>query len=203
MELSILFLCSFLLGAVPFGLIIGKLAKGIDIRQYGSGNIGTTNVIRIFGPVWGSIVFVLDVLKGFVPTYIALKLNLSSDWFVVLAGALAVFGHTFSPFLKFKGGKGVATSLGLIIGLSPIISAITFGIFIFVLFVSKYVSLSSCIATISVFFMMLLWKNMDIPVSFQIVVGILTLAIILKHIPNFKRIVSKTEPKIGQRIKID
>ena len=203
MELGILFLCSFLLGAVPFGLLIGKLVKGIDIRLYGSGNIGTTNVIRIFGPVWGSIVFVLDVLKGFVPTYIALKLNLSSDWFVVLAGALSVFGHTFSPFLKFKGGKGVATSLGLIIGLNPIISAITFGIFVLVLSASKYVSLSSCIATLSVFFMMLLWKSMNVPTSFQIVVGILALAIVLKHIPNFKRIANKTEPKIGQRVKIN
>lgn len=199
----ILLVCSYFLGSIPFGLIVGKVVKGVDIREHGSGNIGATNVMRILGPKWGTFVFILDVLKGFIPTFAASKLNLPSDWFIVLAGAMAAVGHTFSPFIKFKGGKGVATSLGLIIGLNPVIAGITLVIFTLVLLVTKYVSLSSCIATAGVFFMMLFWKSMNTPPSFLIVVGVLTLAIIIKHIPNFKRIANGTESKIGQKVKID
>lgn len=202
LKISVLLLAAYILGSIPFGLIVGKLAKGVDIREHGSGNIGATNVLRILGPRWASVVFILDILKGFVPTFIAGNLGLTSDWFVVLAGAIAAFGHTFSVFIRFKGGKGVATSLGVIIGLNPIIAGLGLLIFLIVTFIWRYVSLGSCIGTLSVFLMMLFWKSMDTPLSYKVVVGILIIAIIAKHIPNLKRIINGTEAKIGQKIDI-
>ena len=99
-------LFAFVFGAVPFGFIIGKMVKNIDIRKYGSGNIGATNVLRILGPFWGSVSFLLDVSKGFLPVYMASRAGLS-PWLVILAGAIAVLSHSFSFFLPegFFGGE--------------------------------------------------------------------------------------------------
>jgi len=197
----------YLIGAIPFGLIFVKLIKGVDIREHGSGNIGATNVMRVIGPVWGSIVFILDVLKGFLPTFFIAKYLTNNpkidSWIVVLVGIVAVLGHTFSVFLKFKGGKGVATSLGVIIGLNPLVAAIAYGVYLVVLAISRYVSLGSVVATASVFLMFLFWKHANAPLSYQLLAGILFVAIIYKHIPNLKRIANKTEPKIGQKINVD
>ncbi|MBQ0105303.1 MAG: glycerol-3-phosphate 1-O-acyltransferase PlsY [Armatimonadetes bacterium] len=200
------FIGAYLIGSVPFGLIAGKMVKGVDVRDYGSGNIGATNVMRVLGPVWGSIVFVLDVLKGFIPTFfVALllkKYGLDKEfagWITVFIGIMTVLGHSFSCFLKFKGGKGVATSLGVIVGLDWRVAIIGYVIYLIVLAIWRYVSLGSVIATLSVPVMFICFRYFDAPLSYKILSGILFVAIFLKHIPNIKRLINHTEAKFGEK----
>ena len=144
MKQILLLICSYLLGSIPFGLIIAK-AHGKDLRAIGSGNIGATNVSRALGKKWAYICFVLDVLKGAVPMLVAMKVlavTPHSPWSVmliwILIGCAAVLGHIFSLYLKFKGGKGVATSFGISLGLWPyftICAAIALAVWIIVLLI--------------------------------------------------------------------
>ena len=201
-QAVILFVCAYFLGAIPFGFIIGKLVRKIDIRNYGSGNIGATNVLRVLGPFWGSVSFLFDVLKGFIPTYVASRMGMGA-WIVILAGAIAVFGHTFSVFLRFKGGKGVASSLGVIFGFNYSIALLGLLVFVIVLAATRYVSVSSCLATLSVFIMTLFWQWPPSHLAYKLVVGLLLLAIIVKHSSNFKRLANGTENKFGQKARIN
>ena len=201
-EIILLFIGAYLIGSVPFGLIAGKVTKGVDVREYGSGNIGATNVIRVCGKPIGYCVFFLDVVKGFLPTFltyhIAKHMGFSQEivgLFAVISGVLSVLGHSFSCFLKFKGGKGVCTSLGVIIGLNWLVAAIGYGIFLIVLLISRYVSLGSIIATFSVPFMFISFKYFNAPLSYKVLAVILFIAIFLKHIPNMKRLANGTESK--------
>lgn len=168
MQLWLCPLFAFLLGSIPFGLIIAK-AKGIDIRQHGSGNIGATNVLRVIGKKYGITCLILDALKGFIPTLIAISVIrfvgmknpmtiealtpyahdfpiLTAQIFQVLTGLLAILGHNYSPWVGFKGGKGIATSAGVLIALMPAAIVILLVIWFAVFFISKYVSLASIIA---------------------------------------------------------
>ena len=189
----------YVFGAIPFGLMVGKITRGIDIRDFGSGNIGASNVLRTLGPGPALLVFVLDTAKGWGPVVLCKELGLGEYW--VVAGALlSVLGHTFSVFLRFKGGKGVATSLGVIIGLNPVIAAIALGIWFMVLGISRYISVASILAAISVPVQMVFWRKMNVPVAYQILAGIAALAILAKHIPNIKRLVGGDEPRIGESV---
>ena len=134
-TLAALILPAYFLGSIPFGLIIGKL-RGIDVRAHGSGNIGATNVWRVLGPKWGSLTFLLDAAKGFFAVSLAQQIAWRQaappaleDQYLAYAGVFAalacILGHSFPVWLKFKGGKGVATSLGVIIGLMPPIAGMT------------------------------------------------------------------------------
>lgn len=206
--LIILFLASYLIGSIPFGLIVGKLVKGVDVREYGSGNIGATNVIRVCGLFWGYFTFAIDVLKGFIPTFFTalylkkLGVNLElSGWITVACGVLSVLGHTFSCFLRFKGGKGVCTSLGVVIGLNWLVAVIGYGIFLIILAITRYVSLGSIIATLSVPLMFICFKYFNAPLSYKIIAVLLFIAIFVKHIPNIKRLLNGTESKFGQKKK--
>jgi len=203
----ILFLvCSYLIGAIPFGLIAGKVLKGVDVRDYGSGNIGATNVIRVCGKPIGYLVFTLDVLKGFIPTFLAGHLlfkgfdNEVTGWFTVVCGVLAVLGHTFSCFLKFKGGKGVCTALGVVIGLDWRAALIGYGVFLLVLAITRYVSLGSILGALSVFLMFVFVKYFNSPLAYKVVGGILFLGIIFTHKSNIQRLLNGTESKFGQKI---
>jgi len=191
----------YILGAIPFGLIVGKIAKGIDIRQYGSGNIGASNVLRTLGTGPALLVFVLDTAKGLVAVLICRALALNEYWTVVGA-LLSVFGHTFSVFLKFKGGKGVATSLGVIIGLCPVIAAIAFGLWLLIVGVTRYISLASIVAAVSVPLQMVLWRSMDVHPAYQVLAGVAAFAIVLKHRSNIARLLNGIEPKIGQKVSV-
>ena len=124
---------AYLLGSLPIGLIVGKAVRGIDVREHGSGNIGATNVWRTLGPVWGSLVFALDVGKGLAPVLLAQRNAAHIAWLPVAAGLAAILGHNFSVFLKFKGGKGVATTLGVAFGLSWVAGLVGFGVWLVVL----------------------------------------------------------------------
>lgn len=200
-DLLILAACYFM-GSIPFGLIIGKITRGIDIRDYGSGNIGATNVMRTLGIGPAILVFFFDTAKGFAAVELCRRLGLN-PYLISVGALLCVFGHTFSIFLRFKGGKGVATSLGVIIGLNPIIAGIAFALWVALGLITRYISVASIIATPSVPIMMILWKSMDVPVVYQVLASVAALAIILKHIPNMKRLVNGTESKIGQKVDID
>lgn len=212
MEIIALILIAYLLGSVPFGLIIAK-AHGKDLRSIGSGNIGATNVSRALGKKWAYVCFVLDVLKGFIPTFTAIFF-LDSDlapidfalWLCV--GCAAVFGHIFPIYLNFKGGKGVATSLGIGLGLWPyytIAGICAFIVWAISVLISRYVSLSSIIAGF-VFLIALIasiaiipeWKIANLW-PLLIVAIIMPIMITIRHRENIKRLIAGTENKIGSK----
>lgn len=145
----VLLLCSYLVGAIPFGLVVGKMA-GVDVRQHGSKNIGATNVSRTLGKKLGAVTLILDVCKGFIPMAVAssvLGTEPSSEIVVYGCGIMSVLGHMFPVYLGFKGGKGVATGLGVFLYLSPLAILISLVIFVAVVAVSGYVSAGSLLAS--------------------------------------------------------
>ena len=191
LGLLIVFILSFLLGSVPFGYIIGKL-KGVDVRNYGSGNIGATNVSRVLGKKYGLLVLLLDALKGAAAVLIAKAAGLPAEY-QVLAGISAIAGHCFSPWLGFKGGKGVATALGAFLVISPKTTLVAFLIFLAVLLTTRYVSLSSITAALSY---PLLYKVFENPSPFSfIVVSVGALLIVAKHHSNIRRLLKGEEKK--------
>ena len=193
LKISILFLC-YLLGSFPTGFLFGKYLKNIDLRKIGSGSTGATNVLRNVGKWPALFVFIIDVLKGFIAVKISYIL-ISESIYEVLAGSLAVSGHIWPIWLKGKGGKAVATGLGIFIALSWQVGLASFGIFLLVLSFSKFVSLSSIAASFLLpIFMFLNLGKMDHPYFiFSVLVAVL---IIGKHKTNIARIIKGIEPKI-------
>ncbi|MFH1683294.1 MAG: glycerol-3-phosphate 1-O-acyltransferase PlsY [Candidatus Margulisiibacteriota bacterium] len=189
--LAIIF--AYLLGSIPFGYIIPRIWN-IDIRRYGSGNIGATNVLRTIGPVAGTIVFVLDLLKGAAAVFLAQQAT-QNPWLIILAGSAAVLGHTFPVFLKFKGGKGAATGLGFLLAVAPDIFLGALIIVILIVLITHYVSLASMITTILVTIAFYILKR---PLPYVLVSGLISILITIRHIPNIKRLRKGTEPKIGK-----
>ncbi len=193
---------AYLLGAVPFGLLIGRL-KGIDIRQHGSGNIGATNVLRVLGKPLGITTFVLDALKGFVPSF------LFPAWFgaamepgviSVLCGAAAILGHNFPVFLGFKGGKGIATSAGVLIGIAPQAALAGVLAWVVVFFASRYVSLASILAAVAVIASGW-WFYRDGHLILPVVLTVLGLLAILRHKANIQRLLNGTENRFVKKNK--
>jgi len=142
-------IAAYFVGSIPFGVLIAR-GLGVDIQAEGSGNIGATNVTRVLGPIPGAIVLVLDAAKGALPTWFALT-QVADPWIVIASGAAAIVGHCFSPFLEFKGGKGVATALGVFLVLCPELVAISVLVFVVILKITKVPALGSltAVATIS------------------------------------------------------
>lgn len=182
---------AYLLGSIPFGLIVGKWGYGVDIREHGSGNLGGTNTFRTLGVKAGLLVTAGDILKGTLAC--ALPLLLNSDMHPLLAGFFAVIGHVYPIFARFKGGKAVATSGGVLLLYNPLLFVTMLLFFFLVLYISKYVSLSSMAA--GVYGVIYSLFTQDIPLI--IVISLLTLFVILRHRANIKRILNKTEPKVN------
>ena len=182
---------SFFLGSIPFGYVIGKL-KGVDVRKHGSGNIGATNVSRVLGKKWGAFVLFLDALKGAVPVLIVKLLGYPLEY-QVLAGFLAILGHCFSPFMKFRGGKGVATGLGVFLVVSPLVTLIAALIFFAVFFTTRYVSLSSIIAALS--FPVIFKVLKSPPPSVSLLLFLTAFTVVAKHYQNIKRLLKGEEKK--------
>jgi len=191
---------SYLLGAIPTAYIFGKLYKGIDIRQYGSGNVGATNTFRVLGKVPGTIVLILDIIKGIIPTALfGDVLGLKAIVYRVVFGIVAVCGHNWTIFLQGKGGKGIATSLGVLIGLTLSVAAIrpvlllTLGGWLIVFLASGYVSLASLVAGVLLpFWMVILCQGFEL-----VFLGILfCIFIVFRHRPNIKRLLSGTESRV-------
>ncbi len=190
-ALFLVFILSFLFGSIPFGYLIGKI-KGIDVREHGSGNIGATNVSRVLGKKYGLLVLFLDSLKGALAVLISKLLGLPVEY-QVLAGISAIAGHCFSPWLGFKGGKGVATALGAFLLISPLTTLVSFLIFLTVLILTRYVSLSSITAALSYPLLYKLFEKPS-PLSF-IFVTLGAFLIVLKHHSNIGRLLKGQEKK--------
>jgi len=192
---------SYLIGAVPFGFLIAGI-KGIDIRRYGSGNIGATNVFRVVGRVWGIVTLILDILKGLGPTLlfsIILSDRISEDLIPILkvtCALSAVAGHNWPVYLKFKGGKGVATSAGALLGLAPLAMAVGLGTWIVTLLVTRYVSISSIVSAIGACCFAWFTKEQGETVI-PITLTVLSLAVIIRHKANIKRLINGAENKFS------
>lgn len=198
---------AYLAGSLPFGLIVARLAKGIDIREHGSKNIGATNVTRVLGAKWGALCFVLDVLKGalpvLLPSVMLAAVGPNPTHLLVAAGLLAILGHMFPIWLGFRGGKGVATALGVVAIFAPIPTAISFGVFVGCFAATRIVSISSITAavTFAVAQMYFLWpqpfraETWSIA-SFSLAVPTL---IIVKHRSNIVRLLRGEEPRFGRK----
>jgi glycerol-3-phosphate acyltransferase PlsY len=191
--MNILFpIASYLIGAIPFGLIVGRLA-GIDVRLSGSGNIGATNVARLLGKKFGVVTLVLDCLKGFLPIYLASRLLPESpqrEMVLLLCGILAVVGHMFPLYLGFKGGKGVATGLGVFLFLSPAAIGISLLVFVAAVGLSGFVSAGSLLA--SGLFPLWLWL-LGQPAASIATGAIIALLIWIKHQENIGRLIRGQE----------
>jgi glycerol-3-phosphate acyltransferase PlsY len=195
MSLNFLIVCYFI-GSIPFAYIVVKMAKGVDIREYGSGNVGATNAGRILGK-WGFItVFLLDMLKGFLPIFFLMTYFHTAVSLIIGAALALIIGHMYTAFLNFQGGKGVATAVGIYLAISPISLIIAAVAFAVTIYFSKMVSLSSIVAAV-VLAIAVFFTNLDMQIK------ILTIAlagfVIYKHKDNIKRILDGTESKIGEK----
>ena len=205
----VILLVSYLLGSVPSGLLVSK-SQGIDIREHGSGNIGSTNVWRIMGKKFGLIVFIADTVKGWVAVVLALRM--AAHWPVLepgYAGITAalgcILGHNFPVWLRFKGGKGVATSLGVIVGMMPLASLIIFAVWGVVFKSSRYVSLASLVAAAALpvavvllmFFWPAHWWGGVQGWGYFYFACAAALLVIKRHTANIQRLVAGTENRFG------
>jgi acyl phosphate:glycerol-3-phosphate acyltransferase len=194
-------------GSIPFGWFAGKL-RGIDIREHGSKNIGATNVIRVCGKGIGIPVFLLDVLKGWFPSWLS-QLWLAQHGYGltlistvgILAGVAAVLGHNYTCWLKGRGGKGVATSLGLLFGTAPVAACVGFGVWFMALKMTRYVSLASILAALTVPLVLLgmMWKTGQWNWILLVFISAMALLLVWRHKPNIQRLRAGTEPKVGQK----
>jgi len=200
MKIALIILGCYLLGSIPFGYIAGKLFKKIDIRELGSGNIGATNVFRILGPSLASLVLIGDISKGIFSIYLAQYFNIDNLLILTIAGLAVICGHDWSLFLGFKGGKGIATTFGVIFALNPIISILAILVWVVVMIITRYASLSSILAVISIMIFTILFKQ---PYEYIIFSAIIIVLSIFKHKENIKRLRSGNERKIGKKSKID
>ncbi len=198
---------AYLLGAVPFGLIIAR-ARGVDLRNSGSKNIGATNVFRCVGAKWGILAFVLDMLKGFGGVYCAyIAKALCPEMpeaclllLKVLSGTAAMLGHIFPVYIGFKGGKGVSTALGLLLGVAPVAGGLGFAGWVIFFVASRYVSLASCLAAVIVG--TVVWcphfYPYDVyPLWYSILITVLAVLAIVKHRTNLVRLCKGTENRFA------
>jgi glycerol-3-phosphate acyltransferase PlsY len=194
-------LAAYLLGAIPFGLVLGRALRGVDIREHGSRNIGATNAYRVLGARVGIAVFALDAAKGLVPTLLAR--DLAGPLAAVLAAAAAIVGHVFPPYLGFRGGKGVATAAGGLFALAPAATGVACAVWVAVVLATRYVSLGSILAAIALPAAILAWEGeaalgpVRRPVT--IAAGLMAVLVIARHHANILRLLRGTEPRVGAR----
>lgn len=196
----VLLAVAYLLGSIPFGMIIGARFYGVNIARKGSGNIGATNVFRVLGPKAGSLVLGADILKGFVAIKIVQFLapgNIDTNMLETMAAACVVLGHSMSIFLSFSGGKGVATAAGALLAIMPKILLILLAVWILIILITRYVSLASIVVamTFPVITIFLDQNTYRIALSFAV-----CLTVLIKHRANLVRLIKGTENKfsVGQ-----
>lgn len=201
MNEILLIVLAYLIGSIPTAVWVSKYFFKIDIRDYGSGNAGATNTFRVLGSKWGTLVMSIDVLKGVVATslYLLLPYYLTDEWdrtnFMVGLGLAAVLGHIFPIWANFRGGKGVATLLGMAVAIQPLVAVCCIGVFLIVLYLTRFVSLSSILAGIS-FMVFILFIFNEKETLYRIFAVMVALMVILTHQKNITRILKGTESKI-------
>ncbi len=183
---------AYLMGSIPIGVILARL-KGKDPRKVGSGNIGATNVMRSAGKILGIVTLVGDIAKGFIPAFVAVRSG-EPAVIVALVGLAAFFGHLFPVFLKFKGGKGVATGAGVFLAISPLAVFISFVCFLIVFLIWKYVSLGSLVGTLII---PLSFFALKAPLEYILFSLFIACGVFFKHRDNIKRLLAGKENKIS------
>jgi len=192
---------SYLLGAVPVGLLVAR-AKGVDIRKVGSGNIGATNVFRSIGKPWGIFTFVMDALKGFVPSFLFPFFSPEPGWPVgLLFGCLAIAGHNWPVYLGFKGGKGIATSAGVLMGVAPVEVLVGAGVWFAVFFTSRYVSLASIAAALAIPVAGWVRHDPQNGWALPVVLTVLGVLAVWRHRSNIERLRAGTENRFERKKK--
>lgn len=203
MPEALLIILAYLIGSIPTAVWISKHFFGIDIRDYGSGNSGATNTYRVLGLKWGTIVMIVDMLKGVIATSLYITLSyytiqsneVDRTNIMIGLGLAAVLGHIFPIWANFKGGKGVATLFGMILAIQPIVAAYCVGIFLIVLYLTRFVSLSSILSSIAFAVFILFIFNDDVQL-YRIFSVAVALMVILTHQKNINRLLKGTESKV-------
>ena len=208
MSIAVVIL-AYLLGSINFAVIFSKAFTKKDVREVGSGNAGTTNVMRSAGFLPGSLTFVFDALKGFAACYIGktvfemISETKTDEWGIIgayICGLACMLGHVFPVFFKFKGGKGVATSVGIFAICSPVAIVLGLAVFALVTLTTKYVSLASLTATVVVVVCSLIFRLTDAPILPQLILSVaMGVIVFAKHGDNIKRLLDGTENKIGSK----
>jgi len=201
-RLALLLIGTYMVGSVPFGVVVGRAWRGVDVRKYGSGNIGFTNVLRVLG--WGpaSVVLAGDALKGLLPVLVGRAMLRrwglpEVDLWLLAVALAAILGHTFPVFLGFRGGRAVTTTGGTLLGLAWPAALIGLAVWLIVVGLTRYVSLGSMAAAVSVpIYMALAGRRWEWLVFWCAVAAL----VILRHLPNIKRLRAGTEAKLGQRV---
>src|SRR3954452_224147 len=203
MNEVLLIITAYLIGSIPTAVWVSKYYFGIDIRDYGSGNAGATNTYRVLGSKWGTFVMIADMVKGIIATSLYLLLPFyvvpTHDWdrtnLMIGLGLAAVVGHIFPIWAGFKGGKGVATLIGMVVAIQPLVAVCCVGVFMLVLYLTRFVSLSSVLAGISFAVFILFIFNDDVTL-YRVFSVAVALMIILTHQKNINRIINGTESKV-------
>lgn len=200
MQEILLIVIAYLIGSIPTAVLVSKVFFGIDIRNYGSGNAGATNTFRVLGTKWGAFVMTVDILKGVLASflYLLLPYYLTNEWdrtnFMIGLGLAAVVGHIFPIWAKFKGGKGVATLLGMVVAIQPMVALCVLGVFLMVLYLTRFVSLSSILASVAFPLFILVIFNEPEPL-YRVFAIAVALMVILTHQKNISRLVQGSENK--------
>jgi glycerol-3-phosphate acyltransferase PlsY len=201
MNEFLLIILAYLIGSIPTAVWVSKYFFGIDIREYGSGNAGATNCYRVLGSRWGTFVMIIDMIKGMVAAglYLLIPYYLSDEWdrtnFMVGLGLAAVLGHIFPIWADFKGGKGVATLFGMVVAIQPIVALCCVAVFLVVLYLTRFVSLSSILASIS-FAVFILFIFNERETLYRVFAVAVALMVVLTHQKNINRILNGTESKV-------
>jgi glycerol-3-phosphate acyltransferase PlsY len=187
----VLFVLAYLCGSIPFGLVVGKLFYHVDVRQYGSGNVGTTNVFRVLGKRAGVAVLICDMLKGYIPAILAVWLF--GPWPTIFIAAAPVVGHIYSIFLKGKGGKGIATGAAVVLALVPLVFGIILLVWILLLLTTRYVSVASLAAS---FLVPVLTITFGEPLPYEIAAVLVAVVVWWAHRGNIQRLAKGTENRV-------
>jgi acyl phosphate:glycerol-3-phosphate acyltransferase len=206
-SIILIIILSYLIGSFPTGFVFAKVLKGVDIRTIGSKSTGATNTSRLLGTKIAVIVLIIDLLKGLIATILISRINLGDlaiqlDWLQILAGVCAILGHIFPVWIGFKGGKGVGTGAGMLLGLMPLELLLGFTLFIIVVALTRYISLGSILIALFVFVALLvesLYLKYPIPVSHFVISTVFLLGILITHRGNIKRLLKGQENKFGQK----
>lgn len=199
--IGVIILC-YLIGAIPFGVIIGKVSRGIDIRQYGSGSMGMTNVLRIVGAQAGVLVFATDIAKGAGATALAgfLLTSPAAEWGQLAGGAAAVVGHCWPVYIGFKGGRGINTGFGAILMMSWPVALYTLAAFIIVVALFRYASLGSIVASLTILVALIPLVALDEEPFAYLIYGLVAVPIVIfRHRGNIQRLLAGTERKMGEK----